>query len=60
MIIYKACISIALSAGLQSQNTNLMITILFIATLMINEFALKKKKSGVSRGAWAFEHKQDL
>lgn len=51
MIIYKACISIALSAGLQSQNTNLMITILFIATLMINEFALKKKKSGVNRGA---------
>lgn len=26
MIIYKACISIALAAGLRSQDTNLMIT----------------------------------
>ncbi len=47
MIVYKACISIALAAGLRSQDTNLMITILFIATLVINEFFLKKKKSGV-------------
>ena len=46
MIVYKACISIALAAGLPSQNTNLMITILFIATLVVNEFALKKRKAG--------------
>ena len=51
MIVYKACISIALSAGLRSQDTNLMITILFIATLMINEFVLKRKKAGVKRDA---------
>ncbi|HIV85746.1 MAG TPA: ABC transporter permease [Candidatus Monoglobus merdigallinarum] len=47
MIVYKACISIALAAGLRSQDTNLMITVLFIATLVINEFFLKKKKTGV-------------
>ena len=51
MIIYKACISVALTAGLRSQDTNLMITILFIATLMVNEFVLKKKKSGVKGNA---------
>lgn len=49
MIIYKACISIALAAGLRSQDTNLMITILFIATLVLNEFVLKKKKAGARK-----------
>ena len=49
MIIYKACISIALAAGLRSQDTNLMITILFIATLCVDEFLLKKKKVGVKK-----------
>lgn len=51
MIVYKACISIALAAGLRSQDTNLMITILFIATLVLNEFVLKKKKVGVNKNA---------
>ncbi len=51
MVVYKACISIALAAGLPSQNTNLMITVLFIATLVINEFVLKKKKAGVNKNA---------
>jgi ABC-type uncharacterized transport system permease subunit len=51
MIVYKACISIALALGLPSQNTNLMITILFIATLVINEFVLKQKKAGVKKNA---------
>lgn len=51
MIVYKACISIALAAGLRSQDTNLMITILFIATLALNEFVLKKKKVGVRNDA---------
>lgn len=50
MIVYKACISIALALGLPSQNTNLMITILFILTLMLNEFVLKKKV-GVNKNA---------
>lgn len=51
MVVYKACISIALAAGLPSQNTNLMITVLFIATLVLNEFILKKKKVGVNKNA---------
>ncbi len=51
MIVYKACISIALTLGLPSQNTNLMITVLFILTLILNEFLLKKKKSGVKKNA---------
>lgn len=51
MVVYKACISIALAAGLRSQDTNLMITILFIATLVLNEFVLKKKKVGVNKNA---------
>lgn len=50
MIVYKACISIALALGLPSQNTNLMITVLFILTLMLNEFVLKKKV-GVNKNA---------
>ena len=49
MIVYKACISIALAAGLRSQDTNFMITVLFIVTLVINEFFVKKKKAGVKR-----------
>ena len=44
MIIYKACISIALSAGLPSQNTNLMITVLFILTLLLNGLVSGRKK----------------
>lgn len=51
MIVYKACISIALAAGLLPQDTNLMITILFIATLVLNEFVLNKKKVGVKKNA---------
>ncbi len=51
MIVYKACISIALALGLPSQNTNLMITVLFIATLVANEFIFKKKKAEVKNNA---------
>lgn len=51
MIVYKACISIALAAGLRSQDTNLMITILFVLTLVLNEFVFKKKKAGVKKDA---------
>ncbi len=43
MIIYKACITGAISAGLQSSDTNLIITLLFIATLLINKTSLKKR-----------------
>lgn len=51
MILYRACISIALKLGLPAQNTNIAITVLFIATLMLNEFALKKNKAGVNKNA---------
>lgn len=51
MIVYKACISIALAAGLRSQDTNLMITILFVLTLVLNEFVFKKKKAEVKKDA---------
>lgn len=51
MILYRACISIALKLGLPSQNTNMAITVLFIAALMLNEFVLKKNKPGVNKNA---------
>ena len=37
MIIYKACITGAISAGLQSSDTNLIITLLFVATLLVSK-----------------------
>lgn len=49
MVCYKACISIAISSGMQSSDTNLIITVLFIATLLLNS-ALSRKK-GVSKRA---------
>ena len=48
---YQENITNALAAGLRSQDTNLMITILFIATLCVDEFLLKKKKVGVKKNA---------
>lgn len=53
MTIYKACISIALQIGLPSPDTNLMITVLFIITLVVNQLATKNKKgkSGVRKDA---------
>lgn len=42
MIIYKACISIALSAGFQSYDLNMIIAVLFVITLVINNFVLKR------------------
>lgn len=49
MVCYKACISIAISSGMQSSDTNLIITVLFIVTLLLNS-ALSRKK-GVSKRA---------
>ena len=49
MIIYKACISIALPQALRSQDTNLMITILFIATLCVDKIFAKRRKVGVKK-----------
>lgn len=36
MIIYKACISLAMLCGLQAKDTNLVISILFVLTLALN------------------------
>lgn len=42
MIIYKACITAALSAGFQSYDLNMIIAVLFVITLVINNFVLKR------------------
>ncbi|MDO4744401.1 MAG: ABC transporter permease [Clostridia bacterium] len=36
MVIYKACISVAMLLGLQSKDTNLVVSLLFVATLVIS------------------------
>lgn len=47
MIIYKACITAAISSGMASSDTNLIITVLFIVTLLLNDFSSRKtKKNG--------------
>ena len=46
MIIYKLCISLALKMGLMASDTNLVVTILFILTLVVSS-AMKKK--GITR-----------
>lgn len=53
MIIYKACITMAISSGLMSSDTNLVVTLLFIVTLMINQAASHKHsvKGAVNKDA---------
>ncbi len=51
MIVYMACISLSIAVGLPSQYNNLCITVLFILTLLLNEFVFKKKKQGVNSHA---------
>lgn len=46
MIVYKACTYAALASGLLPSDTNLVITVLFIATLLLNCFVFNKKKKG--------------
>lgn len=43
MIVYKACISLALFAGLESRYTNLIVAVLFVVTLLLNRFFDRKK-----------------
>ena len=43
MIIYKACITLAISSGLQSSDMNMVITILFVITLVASDFLDKKR-----------------
>lgn len=47
MIIYKSCITAAISSGMESSDTNLIITVLFVATLLLNGFRTKKRKGGL-------------
>lgn len=49
MFVYRACISLAIKAGLPSEYTNFAITALFIITLVINEFVFEKKKRSEAR-----------
>lgn len=42
MIIYKACITAAISSGLMSSDTNLIVTLLFVVTLLANQAASKR------------------
>lgn len=44
MIIYKACIVAAISSGLQSSDMNMVITVLFVITLIINRYAEGKRR----------------
>lgn len=46
MIIYKACITAAISSGMESSDTNLIITVLFVATLLLKGLGTKKRKGG--------------
>lgn len=43
MIVYKACITAAISSGLMSSDTNLIVTLLFVATLVLNRTVSRKK-----------------
>lgn len=45
MIIYKACIIVAISSGLQSSDMNLVITVLFVLTLFLNNNFSKRRKN---------------
>lgn len=46
MIIYKACITAALSSGLQSSDTKLIVTVLFLLTMLLNSITGKSERSG--------------
>ncbi len=45
MIIYKSCISAALSSGLQSSDTKLVVTVLFLLTMLLDS-VMNKQKGG--------------
>ena len=52
MMIYKACTYAALASGLQAMDTNLVITVLFVAALFVNRFVLERnQKGGLRRDA---------
>lgn len=45
MVIYKACITAAISSGLQSSDTKLVVTVLFLLTMLLDG-AVNKQKGG--------------
>lgn len=46
MVLYKACITAAIGSGLQSSDTNLVVTVLFVAALVLNGMLSKKNRTG--------------
>ena len=48
MIVYKACITLAISSGLQSSDMNLVVTVLFVLTLVFSDIS---KKKGAAKNA---------
>lgn len=51
MLVYKGCITLAISSGMQSSDTNLIITVLFVATLLLNDALGKKRHKGEIKNA---------
>lgn len=49
MIIYKACITAAISSGLRSSDTRLVVTVLFLLTMLLN--SIMNKSEGGRRNA---------
>lgn len=49
MIIYKACITAAISSGLKSSDTKLIVTVLFLLTMLLN--SVMNKQEGGRRNA---------
>ena len=45
MVIYKTCITAAISSGLQSSDTKLVVTILFLLTMLLNS-VMNKSEGG--------------
>ena len=43
MIIYKMCITLAISSGLESSDMNMVVTVLFVLTLVLSDFLDKKR-----------------
>lgn len=51
MLVYKGCITLAISSGMQSSDTNLIITVLFVATLLLNDALGRKRHKGEIKNA---------
>ncbi len=45
MILYKACISVAMLLGLSAKDTNLVISVLFVVTLLVSSGRIRREKN---------------